>query len=66
MLDKLRSEKTGMIFTKLEKEISDLENLSMDLRDQIDKLETQEANVANKIAMKKKQMNTQLTFNFKE
>ena len=55
-----------MIFTKLEKEISDLENLSMDLRDQIDKLETQEANVANKIAMKKKQMNTQLTFNFKE
>jgi len=64
MLDKQRLVKTGMPSIKLEEEIDELQSESVKLRNQMDKLEEKEAKIAEKISMKRKQLDTQLQFNF--
>lgn len=61
---KRKSGKTGMKFTSLEEEIKYLLGISESLRNQIGYLEVEEAKIADKISIKRKQIDTQLSFNF--
>ena len=62
MLDSPKSEEIGTPSTKkkakLKREIKQLQNCSMELRNQISVLENEESEIANKIATKMKQMQT--------